>query len=697
VSGILLEIALRNLRLHWVRTLIVGALLTTGTWLVVVGQAALDSIQVGMRRSVVDTISGHLQLYSSNAKDPLELIQSAALAVPDLGQIDDYSKVRDALAKLPEVDATIPMGLGRSVVWGESTVETKLEELRRAITDGDKDRVVPLVAHVRQICRSLVGELDKLSKVAADTKEAAEQRADLDRANSDAFWAEFDKAPLDALEFLDNRIAPLGLQTGMFFFNYIGTDIPAFSGNFKLFRLQSGEMPKSGERGFLFNSNFYEKFVKHRTARRLDQIKEARDLDGRLIATDDELKREVERNLQQVTQITDQLDPQEAERVRVVLQAELATKETDLQKLVASFLTVDDANFDRRYKVFYDDIAPVIRLYAYMVGDTISLYGQTKSGYPRAVNVKVKGVFRYEGLEKSGLAGIFNLMDLMTFRDLNGLSDPIRPEELAAIKTRAGIKDIKREEAEDALFGGDNQIVAEVDNQAFDPLAGNDLAGLRRAALAAQNAPFTQAELEAGPAINAAVFLKDPETALEDLGPILTKVSDTLKAAGLPVMAVPWNVAQGQAVSGLSAGINFFFFILVGIIFFVALIVIVNSLLMSTMERVQEIGTIRAMGAQRSYVVRMFAIEAAAMALIFGLVGIGLGALTVAITGAQGIPATSEILFFVFGGRSLAPRLAPEHLAIAAGIIAVVTLVASLIPAFVASRIPPIAAMQAKE
>ncbi len=695
--GILLKIALRNLRLHWVRTLIVGALLTTGTWLVVVGQAALDSIQVGMRRSVVDTISGHLQLYSSNAKDPLELIQSAALAVPDLGQIDDFSKVGAALKDLPEVKSVVPMGLGRSVVWGESSIETKLEELRRAISDGEKDRVAPLIAHVRQICRSLVGELEKLSKVAADTKEAEEQKADLAKANSDAFWAEFDKNPLDALEFLDNRIAPLGLQTGMFFFNYIGTDIPAFAENFALFRIHSGEMVKPGERGFLFNSNFYEKFVKHRTARRLDQIKEARDLEMRLISTDDELKREVERNLQQVTQITDQLDPQESEQVKVALQKELGSTETDIQALVTAFLKVDDDNFNHRYEVFYREIAPRIRLYAYMVGDTISLYGQTKSGYPRAINVKVRGVFRYEGLEKSGLAGIFNLMDLMSFRDLNGLSDPVRPEELQAIKDRAGIKDIKREDAEDALFGGEGEVVAEVENQAFDPLAGNDLAGLRKAAELAQAAPFTQAQLEGGPAINAAVFLKEPDKHLDHLGPILEKVSGALKAANLPVQAIPWNVAQGQAVSGLSAGINFFFFILVGIIFFVALIVIVNSLLMSTMERVQEIGTIRAMGAQRGYVVRMFAIEAATMAFLFGLAGMGLGALTVVVTGAQGVPATSEILFFVFGGRALAPHLEPDHLIVAAAIIAVVTLVASLIPAIVASRIPPIAAMQAKE
>jgi len=693
----LLRIALRNLRLHWVRTLIVGFLLGAGTCLVVVGQGAIDAIQAGVRKSVVDTLSGHLQLYSSNAKDELELYQSAALAVPDLGQIDDFGQVRAALASVPEVDAIIPMGLGRSTVWGESTLETKLIELRRATTDGPRDRVPSLVAHIRQLCATLVGDLDKLAKVAADTKEAEQQKADVLRANSDAFWAEFEQNPDDALEFLDNRIAPLGLQTGFYFFNYVGTDLQSYGKNFSLFRIESGQMVPEGQRGFLFNSFYYERFVMNRTARRLDEIKEARDLAGATIATDSDLQRQVERNRQQVSQITDQLDAERGQLVKAALQKELGSAEGDLNKLVAEFLKTTDDNFDARYAAFYRIIAPQIRLYAYVVGDTISLYGQTKSGYPRAVNVKVWGVFRYEGLEKSGLAGVYNLMDLMSFRDLNGMSDPIQPEELAAIRERAGIKTIDRDKAEDELFGADSDLVAEVDNTAFDALAGNDISGVRRAAQEAQNRPFTQAELEAGPVVNAAIFLKDPAFALENLEDIQARVAVALERSGLPVKVVPWTEARGTLVSSLSSGITIFFFVLVGIIFLVALIVIVNSLLMSTMERVQEIGTIRAMGAQRSYVVKMFAIEAAAMTVIFGTAGMALGAAIVLTLSANGIPATSEVLFFVYGGKTLNPVLDASHLGVAVLVIGVVTLFASLIPAIVASRIPPIAAMQAKE
>jgi len=723
--GMLLRLALRNLRLHWVRTLIVGMLLTLGTWLVVVGQGALDAIKAGMQRSVVDTLSGHLQIYSGAAKDDLELYQSAALAVPDLGEIKDFGALKKAVTQIPEVSSIVPMGLGRSLVWGDSPIETKLEELRNAIRDQKTERVPAVVAHVRAILKSMNGDLDKLEKVAANTKETTQQREDLARANSEEFWKTFEATPLDALEFLENRISPLGVQSGFYFFNYVGTDPQAFATNFKLFRMQAGEMIPPGQRGFMFNSNYYEKFVKHRTARRLDEIKEARELTGATIAQDDTLKRMVDHNRSQVSQITEQFDPQRSLEVKAILQKELGSTEEDIGKLVASFLTVDDANFDRRYEVFYKEIAPRIRLYAYMVGDEIALYGQTKNGYPRAVNVKVWGVFRYDGLEKSGLAGIYNIMDLMSFRDLSGMSELVTPEEVAKLKADSGIKALDRDKAEDSLFG-EGEVVEAIDNKPIGDVMGDSLTGLRRAAQAAQDAKFTQAQLESGPIVNAAVFLKDdalltPErfeatrlaidTALNGnpgawKQPLPVADPDDIArktAAGeaiAPLKAarvVSWESAQGPLVAGLSSGITIFFYGLVGLIFFVAFIVILNSLLMSTMERVQEIGTIRAMGAQRGFVLRMFAIEGAAMAVLFGALGIGLGALTLAGLGASGIKASSEILFFIFGGRELRPVLDGGHLAVAFLVITAVTLVSILIPAIAAARIPPIAAMQAKE
>ena len=42
---LLIRIALRSLRAHWIKSLIVGGILFFGTWLMVVGQAFLGSIE----------------------------------------------------------------------------------------------------------------------------------------------------------------------------------------------------------------------------------------------------------------------------------------------------------------------------------------------------------------------------------------------------------------------------------------------------------------------------------------------------------------------------------------------------------------------------------------------------------------------------------------------------------------------------
>ena len=100
-----------------------------------------------------------------------------------------------------------------------------------------------------------------------------------------------------------------------------------------------------------------------------------------------------------MSSITDQLDPVQSAEVRDLLRAELQRPDDSLADLVAAFMAVDDANFEARYAWFYAHLAPRIRLYAFVPGDTLTLYSQTRSGYPRAVNVKVAGVYRFKGLE----------------------------------------------------------------------------------------------------------------------------------------------------------------------------------------------------------------------------------------------------------------------------------------------------------
>ncbi|MFT7582950.1 MAG: ABC-type lipoprotein release transport system permease subunit, partial [Myxococcota bacterium] len=57
--------------------------------------------------------------------------------------------------------------------------------------------------------------------------------------------------------------------------------------------------------------------------------------------------------------------------------------------------------------------------------------------------------------------------------------------------------------------------------------------------------------------------------------------------------------------------------------------------------------------------------------------------------------ATTDLQYFLFGGERLFPALLPEHLLWALGAIAAATVLPTLIPAVIASRVEPVAAMQA--
>jgi ABC-type antimicrobial peptide transport system permease subunit len=133
------------------------------------------------------------------------------------------------------------------------------------------------------------------------------------------------------------------------------------------------------------------------------------------------------------------------------------------------------------------------------------------------------------------------------------------------------------------------------------------------------------------------------------------------------------------------------------IIFVVALVIINNALVMATLQRVQEFGTLRAVGAQRRFVLAMLVLEALVVGLVFGALGAGAGALAVGVIGKIGIPATNDIFFFFFSGPRLHPTLGTVNVVVALGIVFLVSALSSFYPGWLAMRVTPRQAMQAEE
>jgi ABC-type lipoprotein release transport system permease subunit len=704
---VLLQIAFRNLFASFLNV-IIGALILVGTLLVVIGGALLDSMDAAMSKSIVGSVSGDMQVYQrpcsdfpkgqepgNCSKEELAVFGSFG-GFPDVAPIPDFSKIKTSVVKNPNVKAIVPMGINGALVTAGNTVDLTLERLRnvekqRLAGDNSPDTLAKIDAlkqHVHHILSVLKTDMQKVQVLASEVDPA--NLAAIDKANSEAFWADFDQDPLDHLEFLENKIAPIVPDADLRWLSYIGTDLDAFEKSFDRMEIVDGQRVPTGHRGLLMAKFRYEEDYKLKNARRLDKINMALHDEGKRIKDDPDLKQLAKQNQTQTRDFILQLDPITAKQATERLQKELNSTETDLAKLLYAFFDTTDENFDQRYKFFYDQLAPLVELYRLRVGDTLTIKAFTNSGYVKSINVKVYGTFNFKGLEKSGLAGQLNLMDLASFRDLYGYLSADKLAEIKQISKAAGVQMVDRDKAESELFGGGNMVNEEKQTEINENA---EMGGAKRPTETEQEAHvYTQDEIDHGVVLNAAVMLKDPS----QLDKTMTEIEQQAKADGLNLASMSWQKAAGFIGQfAFLAKVVLYVFVLV--IFVVTLVVINLALMMATMQRIREIGTMRAIGAQRAFVLSMVLIETICLGLVFGTVGALAGSGVVGLLGSKGIPAFNEWLYFFFSGPRLFPGLHAGNLIAAFVIILLVTCISTLYPALIATRVSPVEAMASDE
>jgi ABC-type lipoprotein release transport system permease subunit len=136
-----------------------------------------------------------------------------------------------------------------------------------------------------------------------------------------------------------------------------------------------------------------------------------------------------------------------------------------------------------------------------------------------------------------------------------------------------------------------------------------------------------------------------------------------------------------------------------GIIVFITALGVLNTMLMSVLERTAEIGVLRAMGMTRKTLVGIFVVEAILISLLGGFIGASLGsAIAIAMhsrgidlgSAAENAPDTLPI------NSVLHPEWEPQMALIAAGLALVMALLGSILPAIRALRIEPVTAMRSR-
>ena len=185
----LAAMAWRNLWSHWGKNALVGLLILFGTFLVVLGTSVLDGIDKAMARSITQSVSGHLQVYSRDARDDLALFGSGFMGADDLGVMTDFSRVKAAIETVPGVKAVLPMGMDVFDIYSASELDHAIERLRKSYEAGDQAGAALVATRIRAMADLLRQELQRRKKTMRDHEKLDKYIALVDRVRTDEFWA----------------------------------------------------------------------------------------------------------------------------------------------------------------------------------------------------------------------------------------------------------------------------------------------------------------------------------------------------------------------------------------------------------------------------------------------------------------------------------------------------------------------------
>lgn len=172
----------------------------------------------------------------------------------------------------------------------------------------------------------------------------------------------------------------------------------------------------------------------------------------------------------------------------------------------------------------------------------------------------------------------------------------------------------------------------------------------------------------------------------------LRELNRIFKEEKLNVRAVSWKNAVGM-IGSMAMMIKGALNIFIMFIFFVAIIVIMNTLSMAAIERVSELGMMRAIGAHKGFLRKMFVYETGILSFFFGGIGILVGIVVIYLLNALNISTTNEFLQLVYGGETLSPLFTFTDLLIGIVELAIVTIIAVLYPLRVVNKIAPLDAI----
>lgn len=325
------------------------------------------------------------------------------------------------------------------------------------------------------------------------------------------------------------------------------------------------------------------------------------------------------------------------------------------------------------------------------------LMGFNQDNTATDLRLPIDGVFRYRALNT--LFGGFALVDIESYRQCLGYIRADEGENVAISSADSALFAMEGDNL-DNLFSDAGATVTDglpaISTKPAESPASPALSPTASPALAAPIASSGQAasspvNREAG-AYNIVALAVKPGMATE-AG--LVAFNQALRDAGLGVRAVTWKKALGP-VGSMAVLIKGALFVFVSLLFLVAVLIIINTLTMAALERTAEIGMMRAIGAHKGFIGRMFLAETAVLAFTFGGAGIAAGGLVIELFAALKLTSDNDMLQLFYGGDTFRPLIEGGDILLAMVQLALVTVAAVVYPLVLARGVKPIQAVQSE-
>lgn len=309
------------------------------------------------------------------------------------------------------------------------------------------------------------------------------------------------------------------------------------------------------------------------------------------------------------------------------------------------------------------------------IKDNIIFLGYNEKNTTMDIRLDIKGIVKFKAL--NSIFGHFNIVDIESYRNCQGYFS-------AASKT----VDLSEDKKKLLDMENDNIDMMFSEDQVFVANQGSVDESVLKVNVNKKGRETKKLDVDEGAYNIIFVKLKDNISKSEGL----KKINHTLKEAQLGVRAVTWKQAFG-AIGSMTTVIKGSLFGFVMLLFVVAIIIIINTLSMAALERVSEIGMMRAVGARKSFIGIMFLAETAILSMIFGGMGIIFGILGTNIVSLLKITTSNDLVQLLFGGNTFNPVLTSSDVLLTVIQLFLVTFIAVIYPVKIARNITPLDAI----